>query len=151
MLAIVIPTILATLGASPVWFRPRVEQARALFCLTFDYSGRLEVLVWSIPLMTVLLVGGVAWVGAHDLDPRKPIVLRRAPAQSSGRFPRLEMAVHLSRPRHRQRQSFGRSGRHADQLRADVHRRYEQLLRAAARQPDLHHGGNDDAPPASGG
>ena len=23
--------------------------------------------------MTVLLVGGVAWVGAHDLDPRKPI------------------------------------------------------------------------------
>ena len=31
------------------------------------------MLVWSIPLMTVLLVGGVAWVGAHDLDPRKPI------------------------------------------------------------------------------
>ena len=23
--------------------------------------------------MTVLLVGGVAWVGAHDLDPRKPL------------------------------------------------------------------------------
>jgi cytochrome o ubiquinol oxidase subunit 2 len=23
--------------------------------------------------MTVLLVGGVAWIGAHDLDPRKPI------------------------------------------------------------------------------
>jgi cytochrome o ubiquinol oxidase subunit 2 len=31
------------------------------------------VLVWSIPAMTVLLVGGVAWVGSHDLDPRKPI------------------------------------------------------------------------------
>jgi cytochrome o ubiquinol oxidase subunit 2 len=39
----------------------------------FEYSGRLELLVWSIPAMTVLLVGGVAWVGAHDLDPRKPI------------------------------------------------------------------------------
>src|SRR3954452_9669929 len=23
--------------------------------------------------MTVILVGGVAWVGAHDLDPRKPL------------------------------------------------------------------------------
>jgi cytochrome o ubiquinol oxidase subunit 2 len=31
------------------------------------------VLVWSIPIMTVLLVGGVAWVGSHDLDPRKPL------------------------------------------------------------------------------
>src|SRR6185369_13277252 len=32
-----------------------------------------ELLVWSIPIMTVLLVGGVAWVGSHDLDPPKPI------------------------------------------------------------------------------
>jgi len=39
----------------------------------FAYSGRLEVLVWSIPAMTVFLVGGVAWVGSHDLSPRKPI------------------------------------------------------------------------------
>ena len=31
------------------------------------------MLVWSIPIMTVLLVGGVAWVGSYDLDPRKPI------------------------------------------------------------------------------
>ena len=29
----------------------------------FAYSGRLELLVWSIPAMTVLLVGGVAWIG----------------------------------------------------------------------------------------
>ena len=29
--------------------------------------------MWAIPAMTVLLVGGVAWIGAHDLDPRKPI------------------------------------------------------------------------------
>jgi cytochrome o ubiquinol oxidase subunit 2 len=31
------------------------------------------MLVWSIPAMTVFLVGGVAWVGSHDLSPRKPI------------------------------------------------------------------------------
>jgi cytochrome o ubiquinol oxidase subunit 2 len=31
------------------------------------------MLVWSIPVMTVFLVGGVAWVGAYDLDPPKPI------------------------------------------------------------------------------
>jgi cytochrome o ubiquinol oxidase subunit 2 len=39
----------------------------------FTYSGRLEILVWSIPIMTVLLVGGVAWVGSYDLDPPRAI------------------------------------------------------------------------------
>jgi cytochrome o ubiquinol oxidase subunit II len=70
MLAIVLPTILATLGVA-YWFRASNQSARYL--PDFAYSGRLEVLVWSIPLMTVILVGGVAWVGAHDLDPRKAI------------------------------------------------------------------------------
>jgi len=70
MLAIVIPTILVTLCVA-VWFRASNERAR--YMPDFIYSGRLELLVWSIPAMTVLLVGGVAWVGAHDLDPRKPI------------------------------------------------------------------------------
>ncbi|MRG54605.1 ubiquinol oxidase subunit II [Phyllobacterium sp. SYP-B3895] len=70
MLAIVIPTILAT-AAVAFWFRS--SNWRAHYMPDFEYSGRLEMLVWSIPAMTVLLVGGVAWVGAHDLDPRKPI------------------------------------------------------------------------------
>ena len=70
MLAIVIPTILATLGIA-YWFRSSNRRAR--YRPDFTYSGRLELLVWSIPAMTVLLVGGVAWIGAHDLDPRKPI------------------------------------------------------------------------------
>ena len=70
MLAIVIPTMLATLGAA-YWFR--ASNTRARYRPDFEYSGRLELLVWSIPIMTVLLVGGVAWVGSHDLDPPKPI------------------------------------------------------------------------------
>ena len=70
MLAIVIPTILATLGVA-FWFRS--SNGRARYRPDFAYSGRLELLVWSIPAMTVLLVGGVAWIGSHDLDPRRPI------------------------------------------------------------------------------
>ena len=46
----------------------RIELARA-YLPDFEYSGRLELLVWSIPAMTVFLVGGVAWVGSHELDP----------------------------------------------------------------------------------
>jgi cytochrome o ubiquinol oxidase subunit II len=70
MLAIVVPTIAATL-AFAWWFR--AGNTKATYLPDFEYSGRLELLVWSIPAMTVLLVGGVAWVGAHDLDPGKPL------------------------------------------------------------------------------
>src|ERR1700731_2492414 len=70
MLAIVIPVILAILGVA-FWFRASNERAR--YRPNFAYSGRLEMLVWSIPAMTALLDGGVAWVGSHDLSPRKPI------------------------------------------------------------------------------
>jgi cytochrome o ubiquinol oxidase subunit II len=70
MLAIVIPVILAILGFA-FWFR--ASNDRAHYRPDFTYSGRLELLVWSIPAMTVLLVGGVAWIGAHDLDPGRPI------------------------------------------------------------------------------
>ena len=76
MLAIVIPTILATLGVA-YWYRS--SNWRARYMPDFVYSGRLELLVWSIPAMTVLLVGGVAWVGAHDLDPHKPITSAAKP------------------------------------------------------------------------
>ena len=71
MLAIVIPTMIGTLGVA-YWFR--ASNKRASYLPDFDYSGRLELLVWSIPIMTVILVGGVAWIGAYDLDPPKAIV-----------------------------------------------------------------------------
>jgi cytochrome o ubiquinol oxidase subunit II len=70
MLAIVIPTIVATLGVA-FWFRE--SNGRARYMPDFTYSGRLEMLVWSIPIMTVLLVGGVTWIGSYELDPPKPI------------------------------------------------------------------------------
>jgi cytochrome o ubiquinol oxidase subunit 2 len=76
MLAIVIPTILATLGTA-FWFRASNERAR--YMPDFAYSGRLELLVWSIPIMTILLVGGVAWLSSYDLDPPKAIVSAEKP------------------------------------------------------------------------
>src|SRR5215470_8574004 len=78
MLAIVIPTILATLGTA-FWFRS--SNLRARYLPDFDYSGRLELLVWSIPLMTILLVGGVAWLSSYDLDPPKAIAPPEKPVR----------------------------------------------------------------------
>src|ERR1700733_2569641 len=70
MLAIVIPTILATLTVA-FWFRS--SNTRAQHLPYFNDSGRLGLVVWSVSAMTLLLVGAGAWLGAHDLDPGRPI------------------------------------------------------------------------------
>jgi cytochrome o ubiquinol oxidase subunit 2 len=70
MLAIVLPTIVA-IFAFAYWFRS--SNARANHWPNWAYSGRIELVVWSVPALTVILLGGVAWIGAHQLDPAKPI------------------------------------------------------------------------------
>ncbi|MGA2126990.1 MAG: ubiquinol oxidase subunit II [Xanthobacteraceae bacterium] len=70
MLAIVVPTIAATL-AFAWWFR--ASNRRARFLPDWKYSGRIELIVWGIPALVIMLLGGVAWIGSHDLDPAKPL------------------------------------------------------------------------------
>jgi cytochrome o ubiquinol oxidase subunit II len=41
------------------------------------YSGRIEFIVWSIPVLVIMLLGGVAWIGSHDFDPAKPLTSSR--------------------------------------------------------------------------
>jgi cytochrome o ubiquinol oxidase subunit 2 len=76
MLAIVIPTIVATLACA-WWFR--ASNSRAQYLPDFVYSGRIEMVVWSIPLLTITLLGGVIWIGAHDLDPARPLASPNKP------------------------------------------------------------------------
>jgi cytochrome o ubiquinol oxidase subunit 2 len=70
MLAIVLPTIVAIL-AFAFWFRQ--SNSRAQHRPDFVYSGRVEMVVWFIPVLTIILLGGVAWIGSHQLDPAAPV------------------------------------------------------------------------------
>jgi cytochrome o ubiquinol oxidase subunit 2 len=76
MLAIVIPTIIATLGFA-WWYRASNTRARHL--PDWSFSGRIELVVWSIPIMVIILLGGVAWIGSHELDPAKPLASKSPP------------------------------------------------------------------------
>jgi len=78
MLAIVLPTIAATL-AFAWWFR--ASNTKATYLPDFVYSGRIELIVWAIPLLTILLLGGVIWIGSHDLDPAKPVASKTPPLE----------------------------------------------------------------------
>ena len=78
MLAIVVPVILCTL-AFAWWYRATNRQAQ--YSPHWAYSGRLEILVWSIPALVILFLGGIAWIGSHDLDPAKPLSARAEPLE----------------------------------------------------------------------
>ncbi len=71
MLAIIGPTIIATL-AFGWWYR--ASNGKARFRPEFVHSGKIELLTWSAPLLTIMLLGGVTWVSSHELDPAKPLV-----------------------------------------------------------------------------
>jgi cytochrome o ubiquinol oxidase subunit 2 len=70
MLAIVVPTIVAIVACA-WWFR--AGNTRARYRPEFEFSGQVELVVWAIPSLTVLLLGGVIWIGSHRLDPAAPI------------------------------------------------------------------------------
>ena len=70
MLVVVVPVILATLGFA-WWYRS--SNPRATRSPDETYEGRVEFVVWSIPALIVILVGGVTWIGSHQLDPRAPL------------------------------------------------------------------------------
>jgi cytochrome o ubiquinol oxidase subunit 2 len=76
MLIIVVPTIAATLWVA---WRFRAGNDRNQYLATWAYSGRLELIVWSIPVLVVLFLGGIAWLGSHDLDPARPLASQTPP------------------------------------------------------------------------
>jgi cytochrome o ubiquinol oxidase subunit 2 len=78
MLGIVVPTIVAIL-AFAYWFR--ASNTRARYLPEWAYSGRLELLVWSIPALVILFLGGIAWISAHLLDPAEPLKSKAKPVE----------------------------------------------------------------------
>ncbi len=70
MLAIVVPVIVATI-AFAWWFR--ASNTRAKYRPHWAFSGTLELIVWAIPTLVIVFLGGIAWFGSHALDPAQPL------------------------------------------------------------------------------
>jgi cytochrome o ubiquinol oxidase subunit II len=70
MLAIVLPVIVATIGFA-WWFR--ASNRRAIYRPNWAFSGSLELIVWAIPTLVIIFLGGICWFGSHALDPYRPL------------------------------------------------------------------------------
>ncbi|HEY4032229.1 MAG TPA: ubiquinol oxidase subunit II [Caulobacteraceae bacterium] len=78
MLAIVIPTILLAFWMA---WRYRASNTRAEYLPYWSYSGRIEAVVWAIPILTIMFIGGVIWIGSYRLDPFRPLPSKTAPLE----------------------------------------------------------------------
>lgn len=78
MLGIVVPTICAALVFA-WWFR--ASNTRASYQPNWVFSGRIELVIWGIPILVIMFLGGLIWIGSHDLDPYKPLASDRKPLE----------------------------------------------------------------------
>jgi cytochrome o ubiquinol oxidase subunit 2 len=78
MLAIIVPTILLAFWMA---WKFRASNTRAEYLPYWSYSGRIEAIVWSIPILTIMFLGGVIWIGTYRLDPFRALPSSHPPLE----------------------------------------------------------------------
>lgn len=78
MLAIIVPTILLAFWMA---WRYRASNTKAEYLPYWSYSGRIEAVAWSIPILTIMFIGGLIWIGSYRLDPFRPLPSRSPPVE----------------------------------------------------------------------
>ena len=86
MLLIIVPVIVMTLVFA---WRYRASNKDAPYTPDWDHSIQLELLIWSAPLLIIIALGALTWIGTHTLDPFRPLDVKQAPRD----LPPLEIQV----------------------------------------------------------
>ncbi|RTM02285.1 MAG: ubiquinol oxidase subunit II [Hyphomicrobiales bacterium] len=70
MLLIIVPVMALT-----VFFAWRYRQANtaAAYAPDWDHSTKLELVIWAAPLLIIICLGALTWLGTHLLDPYRRI------------------------------------------------------------------------------
>ncbi|HVI29272.1 MAG TPA: ubiquinol oxidase subunit II [Hansschlegelia sp.] len=70
MLMIIVPVMALT--ALFAW-RYRQTNTSATYDPDWHHSTRLEVVIWSAPLVIIIALGAITWISTHLLDPFRPL------------------------------------------------------------------------------
>ncbi|GGD99396.1 cytochrome ubiquinol oxidase subunit II [Aureimonas endophytica] len=76
VVAVLIPVMFIVVFFS-WWYR--ASNTKATYRPNWAYSGAVELVVWAIPVLIILFLGGITWIGSHELDPRRPLDDGREP------------------------------------------------------------------------
>ncbi len=78
MLIVIIPVFVLAF-----WFawHYRASNKKARYDPTWSYSGRLDFVIWSVPVLIVIGLVVLSWNNTHRLDPYRPLASSVAPLQ----------------------------------------------------------------------
>jgi len=72
MLIIIVPVIILTLLFA--WkYRQGNKASEDDYAPDWHHSTALELVIWSVPLMIIIALGALTWIGTHKLDPYRPL------------------------------------------------------------------------------
>ena len=78
MLLIIVPVMALTIFFA---WRYRAANTKATYKPDWDHSTQLELVIWAAPLLIIICLGALTWVGTHLLDPYRPLA-RTAPGKA---------------------------------------------------------------------
>ena len=70
MLLIIIPVMALTVLFA---WRYRAANRKARYEPDWHHSTRLELVIWAAPLLIIICLGALTWLGTHLLDPYRPL------------------------------------------------------------------------------
>ena len=70
MLIIIVPVILLTFFFA---WKYRQSNTEAEYDPDFHHSTKLELVIWTAPLIIVIILGAITWISTHKLDPYRPL------------------------------------------------------------------------------
>ncbi|MFA6230255.1 MAG: ubiquinol oxidase subunit II [Rhodanobacter sp.] len=70
MSLIIVPVLVATFVIA---WRYRASNKSAEYDPEWDHSTQLELVVWAAPLLIIIVLGAMTWIGTHQLDPYRQL------------------------------------------------------------------------------
>ncbi|PVZ11211.1 MULTISPECIES: ubiquinol oxidase subunit II [unclassified Pseudomonas] len=70
MLLVVVPVIVMAFAFA---WKYRASNKSATYAPEWAHSTKIEMVVWGIPLLIIIALGGVTYVTTHSLDPYRPL------------------------------------------------------------------------------
>ncbi len=67
---IIVPVMIAI---AVVAWRYRASNSKVRYEPDWEESPRLELVIWALPVLIILAVGAISWIGTHKLDPYRSL------------------------------------------------------------------------------
>lgn len=70
MLIVVVPVIIMAIAFA---WKFRASNEKAKYTPNWSHSSKIEAVVWTVPIIIIVILAAITWKTTHSLDPYKPL------------------------------------------------------------------------------